>query len=41
MESGELPDDFSLVGKMISDICYANAERYLNLPSLSEVKVCA
>ncbi|WP_392559424.1 glucuronate isomerase [Orbus mooreae] len=28
MENGELPHDFDLVGKMISDICYNNAEKY-------------
>lgn len=28
MENGEIPHDFDLVGKMISDICYHNAQRY-------------
>lgn len=28
MENGEIPSDFDLVGKMISDICYNNAQRY-------------
>ena len=32
VENGEIPDDDSLVGPMIRNICYANAERYLNLP---------
>lgn len=31
MDAGELPDDEHLVGKMIEDICYGNAERYLGL----------
>jgi glucuronate isomerase len=29
MESGELPDDFELVGGMVRNICYANARDYL------------
>jgi len=32
VENGEIPDDESLIGPMIRNICYANAERYLNLP---------
>ncbi|QIQ20421.1 glucuronate isomerase [Zophobihabitans entericus] len=28
MTKGELPGDFDLVGKMVSDICYNNAKRY-------------
>lgn len=32
IENGEIPNDDSLVGPMIRNICYANAERYLNLP---------
>ncbi len=39
MESGELPNDFDLVGRMVSDICYKNAELYLSLPSLQEARV--
>jgi glucuronate isomerase len=31
MESGELPDDFELVGGMVRNICYANARDYLGL----------
>jgi glucuronate isomerase len=34
IEKGLLPDDESLVGSMISRICYENAERYLDLPAL-------
>ena len=29
IENGELPDDLELVGKMVEDICYNNAKRYL------------
>lgn len=32
VESGELPDDMPLIGRMVSDICYGNAERFLKLP---------
>ncbi len=32
VENGEIPDDDELLGPMIRNICYANAERYLNLP---------
>jgi glucuronate isomerase len=31
MESGELPDDERLVGEMVEDICFRNAQRYLTL----------
>ncbi len=31
VENGELPDDEKLLGTMVKDICYANAERYLGL----------
>ncbi len=31
MENGELPDDQALVGRMVADICFANAQRYLGL----------
>jgi glucuronate isomerase len=31
MERGELPNDQALVGKMVSDICFDNARRYLGL----------
>lgn len=33
VESGELPNDEALVGRMITDICYGNAKRYLRLPA--------
>ena len=32
MESGELPDDDELVGGMVRNICFGNAERYFELP---------
>jgi glucuronate isomerase len=32
MERGELPDDEALVGGLVSDVCYRNAERYFELP---------
>jgi len=32
VENGEIPDDDSLVGPMIRNICYTNAQNYLNLP---------
>ena len=28
VERGELPDDLELLGGMVKDICYYNAERY-------------
>ncbi|RZM18211.1 MAG: glucuronate isomerase, partial [Pedobacter sp.] len=31
MENGQLPDDQQWIGKIISDICYYNAETYFNL----------
>ena len=31
IEAGELPDDERLIGSMVSDICFGNAERYLRL----------
>ncbi|MGC2767185.1 MAG: glucuronate isomerase [Candidatus Acidiferrum sp.] len=31
MESGELPNDEVLLGSLVRNICYANAQRYLNL----------
>jgi len=40
MENGDLPGDEKLVGTMIRNICFGNAESYLglSLPSSSEVK---
>ena len=35
VENGEIPDDDSLIGPMIRNICYHNAKQYLALP-LSE-----
>jgi len=30
---GELPDDDALLGRLIQDVCYSNAKRYLQLPA--------
>jgi len=38
VESGEIPDDDSLVGPMIRNICYSNAERYMNFPDTTAGK---
>jgi glucuronate isomerase len=32
VERGELPNDESLLGTMIRNICYSNARQYLALP---------
>jgi glucuronate isomerase len=32
MRRGLIPNDIDLVGRMVSDICYYNVKRYLNLP---------
>ena len=37
MESGELPNDEGLVGSLVQNICFANAQRYLGL-ELSSVE---
>ena len=31
---GELPDDDALLGRLIRDVCYANARQYLQLPGV-------
>jgi glucuronate isomerase len=31
MEAGEIPNDESMVGPMVRDICYNNAHRFLGL----------
>jgi glucuronate isomerase len=33
MERGEIPHDYDLVGKLVSDVCYQNAHDYLGLNS--------
>ncbi len=40
VENGLLPDDLQLLGRMVKDICFANARQYLNLelPSPAETK---
>ena len=35
VERGELPDDDTLLGPMIRNICYANARQYLAMPDVS------
>jgi glucuronate isomerase len=35
MESGLLPMDEALVGHMVRDICFGNAERYFGLPAIT------
>ena len=38
MESGELPTDYDLVGRMVEAICFGNVRRFLGLPIMgSEV----
>ncbi|MDR1578996.1 MAG: glucuronate isomerase [Synergistaceae bacterium] len=32
MESGELPDDFGLVGGVVKDVCFGNAVKYFGMP---------
>ena len=32
MEKGLLPNDEALVGRMVRDICFSNAERYFAVP---------
>ena len=34
IENGEIPNDEKLVGAMIKNICYANAENYMNFPGV-------
>jgi glucuronate isomerase len=38
MENGEIPDDEMLVGNMIQNICYANAQRYFGFPAIPAEK---
>ena len=33
MENGELPDDIAMIGTLVKNICYSNAQQYLNLPT--------
>jgi glucuronate isomerase len=37
MEAGELPDDEELVGGMVRNICFGNAERYFELPARTDI----
>ena len=34
VERGELPEDYSLLGGMVRDICYNNAKEYFDLHSV-------
>ena len=36
VEHGEIPDDESLLGPMIRNICYENARNYLALPGIEK-----
>jgi glucuronate isomerase len=38
VENGELPDDETLLGPMIRNICYSNAKNYLALPGGAETE---
>ena len=31
VENGELPSDLALLGKMVRNVCFGNAEQYVNL----------
>jgi hypothetical protein len=33
MASGIIPEDWELVGGMVEDICFRNAERYFGIPA--------
>jgi glucuronate isomerase len=35
VEQGELPEDAELLGRLIRDVCYGNAERFFALPRLA------
>ena len=41
VENGELPNDISLIGKTIQDICYNNAKQYFNLQHLDAAQTTA
>ena len=34
MENGEIPDEDALLGPMIRNICYQNADRYMAFPDI-------
>jgi glucuronate isomerase len=38
VERGELPDDLALLGAMVKDICYYNAERYFGFKTTGDTK---
>jgi len=39
VENGELPNDEKLLGTMVRDICFRNAQRFLNLGAEPAVKI--
>ena len=38
VENGEFPNDETLLGPMIRNICYANAENYMAFPGVSDAE---
>jgi glucuronate isomerase len=40
VEAGLMPKDEKLLGPMIRNICYGNAERYMNLPGIADPDSC-
>jgi hypothetical protein len=41
VENGEIPEDDSLLGTMIRNICYANARQYMAMPDAAEAAPAA
>jgi glucuronate isomerase len=39
MESGQLPDDAAMIGAMVREICYGNAQKFLGLPGVEPAAV--
>ena len=39
VENGEIPDDDTLLGTMIRNICYSNARNYLALPGSGDTEI--
>jgi len=39
VENGEIPEDDTLLGPMIRNICYTNARKYLALPETSDTEI--
>jgi len=36
MQTGQLPNDFDMIGKLVQDICYWNAKRYFGFDEVAE-----